>query len=133
MASSLWTHEWQPLNLAISGESIVDFPRLDISNINDAKTFLSAYGYNAEDPVIREEIWRIYFEALHFIRNVLLEGTESIPTTFFERNNQNDVLKQVTIGDTVGADKVFDVLMGSDVPSRKSFIQSNATKANLDI
>lgn len=43
------------------------------------------------------------------------------------------VLKQVTIGDTVGADKVFDVLMGSDVPSRKSFIQSNATKANLDI
>ena len=43
------------------------------------------------------------------------------------------VLKQVTIGDTVGADKVFDVLMGSDVPSRKSFIQNNATKANLDI
>ncbi|KND48197.1 MAG: DNA gyrase subunit B [Parcubacteria bacterium C7867-006] len=43
------------------------------------------------------------------------------------------VLKQVNIGDGVAADKVFDVLMGSDVPSRKSFIQSNATKANLDI
>lgn len=43
------------------------------------------------------------------------------------------ILKQVIIDDTVAADKVFDVLMGTDVPSRKSFIQSNATKANLDI
>jgi DNA gyrase subunit B len=42
-------------------------------------------------------------------------------------------LKQVTIGDAVAADKIFDVLMGTDVPARKSFIQSNATKATLDI
>lgn len=43
------------------------------------------------------------------------------------------VLKQVNVEDTVSADKVFDMLMGSDVPSRKSFIQSNATKATIDI
>ncbi len=43
------------------------------------------------------------------------------------------ILKQVNIGDAVSADKVFDILMGTDVPARKSFIQSNATKANLDI
>ncbi|MFZ2522679.1 MAG: DNA gyrase subunit B [Minisyncoccia bacterium] len=43
------------------------------------------------------------------------------------------VLKQVAVEDTVSADKVFDILMGSDVPARKSFIQSNATKANLDV
>ncbi|MFZ2523055.1 MAG: DNA gyrase subunit B [Minisyncoccia bacterium] len=43
------------------------------------------------------------------------------------------VLKQVKIESTVDADKTFDVLMGSDVSSRKSFIQSNATKANLDV
>ncbi len=43
------------------------------------------------------------------------------------------VLKQVKIENTVEADKTFDVLMGSDVSSRKSFIQSNATKANLDV
>jgi len=93
MASSLWRHDWQPLNLAISGESIVDFPRLDIQNSTDAKIFLGAYGYDADDPIVREEIWRIYFEALHFIRNVLLENGEAIPPTFFERNNQNDIFK----------------------------------------
>ena len=43
------------------------------------------------------------------------------------------VLKQVTVEDAQEADKVFDILMGEDVPSRKSFIQSNATKATLDI
>ncbi len=43
------------------------------------------------------------------------------------------ILKQVIVGETVSADKVFDILMGSDVPSRKSFIQSNATKATIDI
>jgi len=43
------------------------------------------------------------------------------------------VLKQVTIEDAQDADKVFDILMGEDVSSRKSFIQSNAKLANLDI
>ena len=43
------------------------------------------------------------------------------------------ILKQVTIESAVSADKVFDILMGTDVPARKSFIQSNATKATLDI
>jgi len=43
------------------------------------------------------------------------------------------ILKQVAIADAVAADKIFDILMGSDVPSRKSFIQSNAAKATLDV
>ncbi|HAO64958.1 TPA: DNA topoisomerase IV subunit B [Candidatus Taylorbacteria bacterium] len=43
------------------------------------------------------------------------------------------ILKRVDIADAQDADKIFDVLMGSDVPSRKAFIQSNATKANIDI
>ena len=43
------------------------------------------------------------------------------------------VLKQVNIDDAQEADKVFDILMGTDVPARKSFIQSNAQKANIDI
>jgi DNA gyrase subunit B len=46
---------------------------------------------------------------------------------------QRRVLKQVTVEDSYEADKVFDILMGTDVPSRKSFIQSNAKTANLDI
>jgi DNA gyrase subunit B len=43
------------------------------------------------------------------------------------------VLRQVEIKDAQEADKIFDMLMGTDVPARKSFIQSNAKLANLDI
>lgn len=43
------------------------------------------------------------------------------------------VLKQVTVSDAENANKVIDMLMGSEVPPRKSFIQSHAKMANLDI
>ena len=43
------------------------------------------------------------------------------------------VLKQVRIDDAQEADKIFDLLMGTDVAPRKSFIQSNAKLANLDV
>lgn len=43
------------------------------------------------------------------------------------------VLKRVDIEDAQDADRVFDILMGTDVPARKSFIQSNAKTANLDV
>ena len=43
------------------------------------------------------------------------------------------VLKQVNIEDAEEADKVIDILMGSEVAPRKSFIQSNARAANIDI
>jgi len=43
------------------------------------------------------------------------------------------ILKQVTVTDGEAADRVFDMLMGTDVPARKSFIQTNAKFANLDV
>ena len=43
------------------------------------------------------------------------------------------ILKQVAVEDAREADRIFDILMGTDVPSRKSFIQSNAKKATLDV
>ncbi|OGI95336.1 DNA topoisomerase IV subunit B [Candidatus Nomurabacteria bacterium RIFCSPLOWO2_01_FULL_42_17] len=43
------------------------------------------------------------------------------------------VLKKVNIDDAEEANKIFDILMGSEVPPRKSFIQSNAKLAEIDI
>lgn len=58
-------------------------------------------------------------------------NADELKETTMDRNNR--VLKQVTIEDAVEVDKVFDMLMGTDVPARKSFITSNAKMANLDI
>jgi DNA gyrase subunit B len=43
------------------------------------------------------------------------------------------LLKRVDVEDAAEADRIFDVLMGTDVSSRKSFIQSNAQMANVDL
>ena len=48
-------------------------------------------------------------------------------------NPETRVLKQVTVEDAEEADRVFDILMGNDVPSRKSFIQSNAKMAEFEV
>ncbi len=48
-------------------------------------------------------------------------------------NPENRVLKQVTVEDATGADEVFTMLMGDEVPPRKRFIQTHAKQAILDI
>ena len=49
-------------------------------------------------------------------------------------NPENRILKQVTIEDAEEADRVFDILMGTEVAPRKRFIQTHAKKVkNLDI
>ncbi len=58
-------------------------------------------------------------------------NAEELAETTMDVNNR--ILKQVMVEDAVMADKVIDILMGNDVPSRKSFIQSNAKMAKLDI
>ena len=58
-------------------------------------------------------------------------NAEELGETTMDKNNR--VLKQINIEDAIEADKVVDILMGNDVPARKSFIQSNAKMARLDI
>jgi len=48
-------------------------------------------------------------------------------------NPERRVLKRVTVEDAEAADRIFDILMGTDVAARKSFIQSNAKLATVDL
>jgi DNA gyrase subunit B len=48
-------------------------------------------------------------------------------------NPANRIIRQVTNEDAVGADQVFSMLMGDEVPPRKRFIQTHAKSATLDI
>ncbi|PID83105.1 DNA topoisomerase IV subunit B [Candidatus Campbellbacteria bacterium] len=60
---------------------------------------------------------------------------EMDPPELYETTMDKDkrILKQITIDDAAAADEIFDILMGSEVPPRKSFIVANAKMANLDI
>ena len=43
------------------------------------------------------------------------------------------ILKRVSIGDIDEASTTIEILMGNDVPARKTFIQTNAKMANIDV
>ncbi len=46
---------------------------------------------------------------------------------------QQRILKLVTIENAAEADRIFSMLMGTDVPARREFIERNAAYANLDV
>ena len=48
-------------------------------------------------------------------------------------NPEQRVLAQVSISDTVEADEITDILMGSNVPPRREFIMEEAKYAVLDV
>ena len=47
-------------------------------------------------------------------------------------NPEQRTLKQVSIDSAAEADRVFSMLMGDEVPPRRSFIEANAKYANID-
>jgi DNA gyrase subunit B len=56
---------------------------------------------------------------------------DELKETTMDVNNRT--LKQVDVSEAEEADKIFEMLMGSDVGPRKSFIQTYAHLADLDI
>lgn len=48
-------------------------------------------------------------------------------------NPETRTLRKVTIDSAAEADRVFNMLMGDDVPPRREFIEANARYANLDV
>jgi len=85
--------DWDALNAATEGRSYVDVQKLNVRTKQEATQFLKSYGYDSESPLEREEIWKIYFEAISFLREALLDAGEQIPEPFLTRCNQSDILK----------------------------------------
>jgi uncharacterized protein (TIGR04562 family) len=93
VSSSSLNFDWDALSSATEGRSYIDIPKLNVQTKQEAKLFLLAYGYDVEDPQVKEEIWRMYFEAVAFLRDSLLDPGESIPQEFLSRNQQSDVIR----------------------------------------
>jgi DNA gyrase subunit B len=110
------------------------------------------YVYVAQTPLFKAESGkeRWYFisekEKDDFVAKLEAKGKKVIVNRFKGLGEMNPdqlretsmdpksrVLKQVNINDAAEAEKVFEVLMGTEVPPRKRFIQKYAKTANLDI
>jgi len=110
------------------------------------------YVYVAQPPLHKVEIGKkkYYFlndeEKNAFVKKAKMEGKTPVENRFKGLGEMNPeqlrettmdpnsrVLKQVHIEDGEEAEKIFEMLMGNEVPPRRRFIQTYANRANLDI
>ncbi len=110
------------------------------------------YVYVAQPPLHKVEIGKKKYYLLNdaekdaFVKEAKEEGKTVVANRFKGLGEMNPeqlwettmnpalrVLKQVHIEDAEDAEQTFELLMGNEVPPRRRFIQTYATKANLDI
>ncbi len=97
---------------------------------------LEAQAFEEEGEVVEEEVETASTKKKPKISIQRYKGlgemnADELKETTMDQNNR--ILKQVSVDDAVEADHVFDMLMGTDVPARKSYIVSNAREAEIDL
>ena len=96
--------DWPPIRVALEGQSYIDLPKLNVQSRAEARQFLLAYGYDLDDPLVREEVWRIYFESVSFIREQILDPGEQLPQELLRRGPSSDIEKLLVMASNGAAD-----------------------------
>ncbi|MDD5721160.1 MAG: ATP-binding protein [Candidatus Pacebacteria bacterium] len=103
----------------------------DVSEIEEVAPTLEEVGVPTPDEnqgVGKEKSTKIHIQRFKGLGEM---NPEELWETTMDPSHR--VLKRVDISDAEEANKIFDILMGSEVPPRKLFIQSNAKLAEIDI
>jgi DNA gyrase subunit B len=103
----------------------------EVSMLDAVEANAEGENENEEEEDGKESKTRVAKVSIQRYKGLGEMNPEELKETTMDPTNR--ILKQVTVSDAEGADKVFDMLMGTDVPARKSFIQTNAKFANLDV
>ena len=91
------------LDVMIGGRSSIDTRGRLLATINqeETKKFISAYGYELDNPIDRAELFGIYHESLNFIRKYFLKSENPdgwdlhIPTVFQELKDIEDLFTYI--------------------------------------
>ena len=94
------------------------------------KNKVSEYLFNDFELEKFRKTGKKILELQRYIGLGVMDDTQLWETTL---DPESRILAQVSISDTVEADEVTDILMGSNVPPRRQFIMDEAKYANLDI
>jgi DNA gyrase subunit B len=119
------------VNYAYSDEERIKFAgetEVEIENLDDQATGSEESEGEEEEEEVKKKSNKVHIQRYKGLGEM---NPEELWETTMDPKNR--VLKKVNIEDAEEANKVFDILMGSEVAPRKSFIQSNAKLAEIDI
>jgi uncharacterized protein (TIGR04562 family) len=90
--SDKFAFPWPIFKLVLEGTSILDVPRLELRTMEEATSFIKAYGYDSNDPGDKELIWGFFEDAISFIEKSLADAQyPKIPEHLRSRKAVNDV------------------------------------------
>lgn len=81
----------QTFKSLIGGAPILEAPAPQVTNIEEARSFLRAYGYDPEDPQDQERLWHIHARAVTYLKSRILKADEQIPESLTDPNLLQDV------------------------------------------
>lgn len=71
--------EPQTFQSLIGGAPILEAPAPQLKNLEEAKSFLRAYGYDPDNPQDQERLWHIHSRAVTYLKSRILKEGEAIP------------------------------------------------------
>lgn len=75
----------------VEGLHILDIPRLNVHNLEEARDFVQAYGYSLDNEKDLTKLWNYHRRAVTFIQTHLLEEGEQIPEALSDPNQLKDL------------------------------------------
>ncbi len=70
---SKFAFPWPIFKLVLEGTSILDVPRLELRTMEEATSFIKAYGYDTNENADKELLWGFYEDAISFIEKSLVD------------------------------------------------------------
>ncbi len=81
----------QALNCLVGGQSVLELKKLNVDRLETATSFLMAYGYDFNLKEDQDFLYKVYAQAITFIRTNLLYGSEKIPEEIADLTKLKDI------------------------------------------
>ncbi len=108
--SEKFAFPWPIFKLVLEGTSILDVPRLELRSMEEATSFIKAYGYDPNDPADIDLIWKFFDESIAFMEKSLADAEyPKVPEHLRSRKIIGDVRRLLLLASdrAGGPDQLF--------------------------
>lgn len=101
---------WPSVKVVLDGNSTLDLPRLELKTMEEATSFIQAYGFDPNNFEDSELIWHFFENAIQFIEKVLVDPERpTVPEHLRNRKSVTDIRRILLLASdrTGNPDQVF--------------------------